>query len=138
MDEGCSDAPRLFFAQSQGVFASERTAASQLQNVEAVDLRVKAARIVQFHLRQNDLGPPDDEISNTIDALLRTTPAGYSTGQQAGRPVMSALRINPDSAYVFVDGALNEPVWQRVTAADGFRQREPNEGAPATEATERW
>ena len=51
---------------------------------------------------------------------------------------MPALRINPDSAYVFVDGALNEPVWQRVTAADGFRQREPNEGAPATEATERW
>ena len=62
----------------------------------------------------------------------------YSTGQQAGRPVVPALRINPDSAYVFVDGALNEPVWQRVTAADGFRQREPNEGAPATEATERW
>ena len=51
---------------------------------------------------------------------------------------MSALRINPDSDYVFVDGALNEPVWQRVAAADGFRQREPTEGAPATETTERW
>jgi len=65
--------------------------------------------------------------------LLPATPLA---SQQADRPVVSALRINPDSDYVFVDGALNEPVWQRVAAAAGFRQREPNEGAPATEATD--
>jgi hypothetical protein len=35
-----------------------------------------------------------------------------------------------------VDGLLNEPVWLTETAASSFRQREPLDGAPATEATE--
>ena len=63
-------------------------------------------------------------------------PASPLASQEADRPVVSALRINPDSDYVFVDGVVNEPVWQRVAPASDFRQREPNEGAPATEATE--
>ena len=35
-----------------------------------------------------------------------------------------------------MDGLLNEPVWKTAVPADGFRQVEPSEGAPATENTE--
>ena len=39
-------------------------------------------------------------------------------------------------AAIRLDGRLDEPVWQQMPAAAGFRQREPVEGAPATEETE--
>jgi hypothetical protein len=35
-----------------------------------------------------------------------------------------------------LDGALSEPAWGRAPIAGGFRQREPDVGAPATEITE--
>ena len=35
-----------------------------------------------------------------------------------------------------IDGALDDPVWQLAPVADGFTQRDPVEGAPATEPTE--
>ena len=35
-----------------------------------------------------------------------------------------------------MDGLLDDPAWSRAEAASGFRQREPREGAAATEATE--
>lgn len=35
-----------------------------------------------------------------------------------------------------IDGLLNEAIWQNAEAASEFFQREPNEGAPATEKTE--
>ncbi len=37
---------------------------------------------------------------------------------------------------ISVDGKLDEPAWPEAPLASGFRQREPQEGAPATEATE--
>lgn len=37
---------------------------------------------------------------------------------------------------VTIDGALDEPVWQTAPAASGFTQRDPEEGAAATEATD--
>jgi hypothetical protein len=39
---------------------------------------------------------------------------------------------------ITVDGRLNEAAWQRATAATGFRQAQPNEGAPASLSTEVW
>ena len=37
---------------------------------------------------------------------------------------------------ITLDGQLNEPVWQRAPVGSDFRQREPDEGAPASQATE--
>ena len=49
---------------------------------------------------------------------------------------MSAIRVSADSGDVILDGLLDEPIWQTAPAASGFRQREPLDGAPATEETE--
>jgi hypothetical protein len=53
---------------------------------------------------------------------------------------------NPAGGYVtrpvrfatppVIDGKLDEPVWQTAAKLDGFRQLEPDEGGPASEATE--
>jgi hypothetical protein len=56
--------------------------------------------------------------------------------QETETPSFAAVRMNPDTDYVFVDGIVNEPVWDRAPAVTDFRQREPNEGDPATEAIE--
>jgi len=56
-------------------------------------------------------------------------------GPQApgSEPSVTALRVRE---AVQVDGLLDDPAWSRAEAASGFRQREPREGAAATEATE--
>lgn len=50
-------------------------------------------------------------------------------------PVITAERLGPDESIV-VDGALEEPVWQRAAAVDDFRQQEPGEGELPSERTE--
>nr|MBP7572312.1 carbohydrate binding family 9 domain-containing protein [Acidobacteriota bacterium] len=52
---------------------------------------------------------------------------------EAGPPVVHASLVSDAPR---VDGVLEEPAWQSAHVVGGFRQREPNEGAPATEATE--
>ncbi len=47
---------------------------------------------------------------------------------------VSAFKLEQDS--VIIDGNLTEPVWDRVSYASGFVQREPDEGAEATAKTE--
>src|SRR5688500_11713893 len=37
---------------------------------------------------------------------------------------------------IVVDGRLDEPFWQTVPAASGFRQRDPHEGQPSSQRTE--
>jgi hypothetical protein len=49
--------------------------------------------------------------------------------------VVEALRIPPGES-VRLDGVLDEAVWRTATVATDFRQREPDNGAPATERTE--
>jgi len=39
-------------------------------------------------------------------------------------------------ALITIDGTLAEPAWQQAQVIDAFRQREPDEGAPASERTE--
>lgn len=46
-----------------------------------------------------------------------------------------AARI-PSSASLRIDGVLDEPAWQTAGAATGFRQRDPDNGLPATERTD--
>ena len=50
-------------------------------------------------------------------------------------PTIAAARI-PAAVPLRIDGILDEPIWQTAGAATGFRQREPDNGLPATERTE--
>ncbi|HET7291441.1 MAG TPA: DUF5916 domain-containing protein [Vicinamibacteria bacterium] len=58
----------------------------------------------------------------------------------ASGPAVRAERLAPaaggDRRPVHVDGRLDEPAWRLARPASGFRQREPLEGAPATDDTE--
>ena len=49
--------------------------------------------------------------------------------------VVTALRLGPGDA-IRLDGVPDEAVWTRAAVATGFLQREPDNGAPATESTE--
>ena len=49
--------------------------------------------------------------------------------------VLEATRLAP-AEHVALDGRLDEVLWRRAQAADGFLQQEPVEGGPPTERTE--
>ena len=46
------------------------------------------------------------------------------------------LRAVPISEVITLDGRLDEPAWQTAPVADDFRQREPDQGEPASQQTE--
>jgi hypothetical protein len=48
---------------------------------------------------------------------------------------MTAVRL-AEAEIIRLDGVPDEPVWARVTPATDFLQRDPDNGAPATERTE--
>src|SRR4051812_43472824 len=66
----------------------------------------------------------------TVTAVPQEPVAGFED-----RRVMTALRLQTDES-INVDGRLDEPIWQRATAASDFIQIDPNNGVPATEPTE--
>src|SRR5688572_12653816 len=52
-------------------------------------------------------------------------------------PVRTITAVRMGEADVIrLDGAPDEPIWERARPATGFLQREPDNGAPATERTE--
>ena len=55
---------------------------------------------------------------------------------QQANDTVQALRLAPGSESPRMDGVLDDLVWARAPILTGFRQREPSEGAPATEQTE--
>ena len=65
--------------------------------------------------------------AGAAEAQVREAPAGAR--------VVSAVRI-PDGELVRLDGVLDEAVWRTAVPAEGFVQREPDNGAPATQPTE--
>lgn len=68
--------------------------------------------------------------------LARAQEAPVSgTAAAMAMPAVPAERLHETEALV-IDGALDDAVWQRATPATDFRQRDPNNGAPATERTE--
>lgn len=50
-------------------------------------------------------------------------------------PSINTVKAGPDD-NIRLDGTLDEPVWQRASAASGFIQRTPDDGRTATEKTE--
>ena len=75
-----------------------------------------------------------------VAALQCAPPVGAQEAREAREAQEDELRAYrvPDgtTAGIRVDGLLGEAVWIRAAVMDGFRQREPREGAPATERTE--
>jgi len=65
-------------------------------------------------------------------ALGLALPAGAAGDGEGPR----ALRAAALSSPIQVDGRLDEPAWAAAEVATGFRQLEPDEGAPATQRTE--
>ena len=53
--------------------------------------------------------------------------------QEADPPSVQAVQVEQEPV---LDGVLDEPVWQEASPAGQFRQRNPQEGNPATEKTE--
>jgi len=54
----------------------------------------------------------------------------------AARPAVMTVRAMPLTGAIRVDGVLDEPAWQAATPITSFTQRMPDEGEPASEATE--
>lgn len=70
-----------------------------------------------------------------IDGPLPPAPPDVASRDSEGRVTLRAVRLDEP---LVVDGKLEERHYTRVPAIDGFVQQEPNEGEPATEATEVW
>ncbi len=71
---------------------------------------------------------------------LLTVPASsldaQTDGSPSGRPVAAtSYRVVAAAEPVRIGSRLAEPVWQRADSIVDFRQREPVQGAPATERT---
>ena len=62
-------------------------------------------------------------------------PPGSASNSPAERRTMAAVRMTADDS-ITLDGRLDEGVWMRAVPATNFRQRDPDNGAPATEQTE--
>src|ERR1051325_5561818 len=60
------------------------------------------------------------------------SPPGHDLPPPATSSTIRATRIE---TVVTLDGRLDEPFWATADSIDDFRQREPREGAPATERT---
>lgn len=68
-------------------------------------------------------------------SVATALPAEGQTTDEPGRPSVQALRLQ-DGDRLVIDGVLDEAVWQQAVPAANFLQRDPDNGAPATEATE--
>jgi hypothetical protein len=73
--------------------------------------------------------------SALVAAVLLVFVPRAGAQEPASAAAIAAARI-PASAALRIDGILDEPVWQSAPAAGGFRQREPDNGLPATERTD--
>src|SRR5262245_59672903 len=61
--------------------------------------------------------------------LLAIPSAASADSLSTARPIIHATRLE---GPVVVDGRLDEPVWSNGNAVTDFKQRDPNEGAPAS------
>jgi len=66
---------------------------------------------------------------------IAEVPSGSASISPAERRTMEAVRMTADES-ITLDGRLDEGVWMRAVPATNFRQRDPDNGAPATEQTE--
>lgn len=67
--------------------------------------------------------------------LLATSLPVCVADAQPSQPPPSARAVRLDDRAPRIDGRLDEPVWQRAPWHEGFHQRDPSEGEPASERT---
>lgn len=67
-----------------------------------------------------------------LSIALSATPAAQSTGDST----LKAVRLPAGTRAPVIDGGLEDAAWRAATPASDLRQREPFEGASATERTE--
>ena len=90
------------------------------------------------------VGEPAREPPGRDDARRGSDPAGQGGGRAGfgvasgagiltGRPSVSATRTSTPPR---IDGRLDDAVWRDAARIDEFVQRQPRDGAPATEVTE--
>lgn len=60
---------------------------------------------------------------------------GLSATSQAQTPSAPTAQALKTTAPPKLDGRLDDPIWQTAAVISGFRQREPDQGADASEAT---
>ncbi len=70
-----------------------------------------------------------------IDGPPSPVPPAVQVTDAAGRVTVRAVRV-PEG--IVLDGRLVEEIYARVPPMSGFIQQEPNEGEPATEASDVW
>ena len=69
--------------------------------------------------------------------LLTVCLATGTSAQETGADQIKALRLTPSqSETIRLDGLPTEEFWELADIISDLRQQEPDEGAPATEATE--
>jgi hypothetical protein len=71
----------------------------------------------------------------TVIALVFSCPVASSAGSGAEPQARREAQAVYAAAAPRVDGVLDEPAWAQASPLEGFLQREPREGAPATEPT---
>ena len=59
-----------------------------------------------------------------------------TSAQEPAGPAVRTVSAVRTAAAVAIDGVLDEAAWSSAVAATDFRQRDPDNGAPATERTE--
>lgn len=69
-----------------------------------------------------------------VVCLLLSAVAARAQGPVETPPTLAALRLGPGDA-IRIDGALDEDVWRRAVPATSFTQRDPDNGAAASEST---
>jgi hypothetical protein len=72
-------------------------------------------------------------VALSVGPSLGATAGGSPQAQPADKPSARAAKV---AAGIKVDGVLDDPAWQQATPIGPLTQREPDQGAPATEATE--
>jgi len=75
--------------------------------------------------------------SSTLLLILLACATSRVAAQTPRAAEIQALRLtSAQSETVHLDGVLSEPFWEQANVISDLRQQEPDEGAPATEATE--
>ena len=69
-------------------------------------------------------------------AVLLAVPVMGGAQQDGSAPPPSLTALRVDDSAIEIDGRLVEVPWRQATFADGLTQRDPVDGAPATERTD--
>jgi uncharacterized protein DUF5916/cellulose/xylan binding protein with CBM9 domain len=73
---------------------------------------------------------------HTFGVVVGLGMAAGASGQTPDRPAPRIIRAVRTATPPTIDGRLTEEAWAQAPPADGFTQRDPDEGRPATERTE--